>query len=480
MATADGDRSLASWNDGPARAAIQDFVARVATEGSPEFVPPAERVAVFDNDGTLWCEKPMPIELGFILQRLAGMAEQDPALRDRQPWKAAYDKDYAWLGQVITKHYHGDDSDVKVLMGGILQAFAGMTVEDYEAAADALPAPGAHPTLGRAFHECGYRPMVELLRYLEANGFTTYIASGGDRDFMRPVTEAIYGIPPERVIGSSNALRYDAGRARRRRWPTWPSRTSSTTGRSSRCASGAGSGAGRSWPAATPTATSRCCSSPAGRPGPALRLLVLHDDPEREFDYVAGAERALERGRGQGLDGGQREARLGDRVRRGRARSVDPVVGPAGDDGPHGAALDHGGEVDPVGAGRVVADAEAAAGERGQGYLVVAGPDEGEPGAGGADPDQGDPRVEGGVGADQGRELGGELARGRLGGRLRSRRPGRGRPPAGREAGRGPGPPPAAGQGRGRPPPSRRPGPSGGRQGPLARATTPTPVSRQP
>ena len=97
MTAGGGDELLASWNDGPAVAAIRDFVARVTTDGSSEFLAPEERVAVFDNDGTLWCEKPMPIELVFILQRLAAMAERDPALRDRQPWKAAYDKDYAWL-----------------------------------------------------------------------------------------------------------------------------------------------------------------------------------------------------------------------------------------------------------------------------------------------------------------------------------------------------------------------------------------------
>jgi hypothetical protein len=106
---------------------------------------------------------------------------------------------------VITKHYHGDDSDVKVLMGGILRAFAGVTVEDYETAAAAFLG-GQHPTIGRAYRDCGYLPMIELLRYLEANEFTAFIASGGDRDFMRPVTEEIYGIPSERVIGSSNAL----------------------------------------------------------------------------------------------------------------------------------------------------------------------------------------------------------------------------------------------------------------------------------
>ena len=193
---------LASWNDTRTREAIVEFA-----ESAAKDVPPEERVAVFDNDGTLWCEKPMPIELGFILRRLAEMAEQDGSLRERQPWQAAYDKDYAWLGEVITKHYAGDDTDVKVLMGGILQAFAGWTVDDYQTRAHTFLHEGKHPTLERAFRDCGYLPMIELLRYLEANGFMCYIASGGDRDFMRPVTDAIYGIPPERVIGSSNALR---------------------------------------------------------------------------------------------------------------------------------------------------------------------------------------------------------------------------------------------------------------------------------
>ena len=256
---------LASWNDTPTRAAIVDFVERVTDEGGPDYVPPAERIAVFDNDGTLWCEKPMPIELGFILRALAEMAEADESLREQQPWKAADEKDYAWLGGAITKHYHGDDTDVKVLMAGILQAFAGMSVEEYAAAADAFLRGGKHPTLGRTFHDCGYLPMVELLRYLEANGFTNYIASGGDRDFMRPVTEEIYGIPSERVIGSSNALALPRGRARRHGHLRSASRTSSTTARSSRSGSGAGSAGGRSSPAATRTATSRCSGTPAGR-----------------------------------------------------------------------------------------------------------------------------------------------------------------------------------------------------------------------
>jgi FMN phosphatase YigB (HAD superfamily) len=290
---------LPSWRDTANRSAIVAFVESVTRPGGAGFVPPEERVATFDNDGTLWCEKPMPIELGFILQRLAAMADQDPTLRDRQPWKAAHDKDYRWLGDVITKHYHGDDSDVKVLIGGILQAFAGMTVDDYGAAAHRFLHEGRHPTLGRRFHECGYRPMIELLEYLEANGFTCYIASGGDRDFMRPVTQAIYGIPSERVIGSSNALRYEpdehGGQVVYLAEPDYfddgpvkPVRIWSRVGRRPILAGGNSNG---------DLPMLRFAGGPA-RPG--LRLLVLHDDPEREFDYVAGAEQALDEAKAQG------------------------------------------------------------------------------------------------------------------------------------------------------------------------------------
>src|SRR5215469_11622547 len=135
MATTSSPNSLATWKDGEAKSQILHFVARVTSAGGPDFVPPAERIAVFDNDGTLWCEKPMPIELGFILRRFAEMAEADEALRDRQPWKAAREQDYHWLGDAITKHYHGDESDVKVLIAGILQAFAGLSVEEYSSSA---------------------------------------------------------------------------------------------------------------------------------------------------------------------------------------------------------------------------------------------------------------------------------------------------------------------------------------------------------
>jgi phosphoserine phosphatase len=289
---------LPSWAPTPTRQAIVDFVAAVTDEGGPGYLPPAERVAVFDNDGTLWCEKPMPVELGFILQRFAEMAEADPALRERQPWLAAREKDYAWLGNALTAHYHGDDADVQTLMAGILHAFDGVSVEDYAAAAHGFLSSAGHPSLGRLLRECAYLPMVELLRFLEASGFTTFIASGGDRDFMRPVTGDIYGIPPERVIGSSAGLRYQESGAGATvvyqaqmdvfdDGPSKPVRIWSRTGRRPLIAGGNSNG----------DIPMLRYAGLAGRPG--LRLLVLHDDADREFGYTAGAEEAIEQARAQ-------------------------------------------------------------------------------------------------------------------------------------------------------------------------------------
>ena len=299
MSTEQGsDAHLSSWNDTPTRQALVDYVGRAVQEGGAQYVPPAERIAVFDNDGTLWCEKPMPPELGFVLLRLAEMAEQDPSLRTRQPWQAAREKDYAWLGGVLTKHYHGDDSDVKVLLGGILQAFATVSVDTYAELAERFLLTTHHPTLGRRLRDCAYLPMVELLHYLEANGFTTYIASGGDRDFMRPVTAEIYGIPAERVIGSSAGLRYqedDSGGSLVYQaemdvfddGPMKPVRIWSRTGQRPVIAGGNSNG-------------DIPMLQYAGLPSrPGLRMLILHDDEEREFSYTSGAETSLERAREQ-------------------------------------------------------------------------------------------------------------------------------------------------------------------------------------
>lgn len=196
--------ALPSWTDTATRRAIERFVAD--TERS---VPVAERVAVFDNDGTLWTEKPMPTQLHYIVQGWRAAAAADPSLADAQPYRAAVSGDFAWLGAAIDKHYLGDDTDLQTLIGALVGLVHDVSVEDYAASVSAFFRDATHPVLGRSYAQAVYLPMVELLRYLEAHGFTCYIVSGGERDFMRPMTEDVYGIPPERVVGSAFGLDYD-------------------------------------------------------------------------------------------------------------------------------------------------------------------------------------------------------------------------------------------------------------------------------
>ncbi|MGK2882136.1 MAG: HAD family hydrolase [Mycobacterium sp.] len=283
---------LESWRSGPTKSAIVDFVGRVTAEG-PDFVAPHERVAVFDNDGTLWCEKPMYIQLDFIVRRLAERAKAEPSLASQQPYSASVAGDLQWFGGAITKHYQGDDSDLGVLAAAVMSLHESMTVDEHAALIGAFFAEAKHPTLGRPYLSCTYAPMVELLRYLEAHEFACYIVSGGGRDFMRPITSDIYGIPPERVVGSAQGLKFsgtdghgdlliqpaldvfDDG-------PEKPVRLWNRIGRRPILSAGNSNGDDE-------------MLMFSGKPGrPALRLLVLHDDAEREFDYTAGAERALQ------------------------------------------------------------------------------------------------------------------------------------------------------------------------------------------
>jgi phosphoserine phosphatase len=285
---------LPSWRPGPARDAVLRFVGRVSgADGSPP-VPVEQRVAVFDNDGTLWCEKPMPIQLDFILRRLVEMAAADPALRDQQPWQAACDGDAAWLNRVITDHYAGDERGVKVMAAGILTAYAGMSVEEFEQRAESFLRSGTNPALQVGYLQTVYRPMVELLGHLAANGFTTYIVSGGGRDFVRPVSDELYGVPRERVIGSTATLAWaadgqggtlthtpaldyvDDG-------PQKPVRIWSRVGRRPLLAAGNSNGDGPMLDFAQHTDL------------PCLRLLLRHDDAAREFAYTTGAEQAFAR-----------------------------------------------------------------------------------------------------------------------------------------------------------------------------------------
>ncbi|BBZ29977.1 haloacid dehalogenase [Mycolicibacterium madagascariense] len=286
---------LESWSEGPAKAQIVDFVRSVTNEDGPKYVAPEARIAVFDNDGTLWCEKPMYVQLDFLLRRFKEQAEADPSLRERQPYQAAYSGDLTWLGDAVAKHYDGDDTDLEPLVAAILTAYEDVGVEDHATLIAEFFESALHPTLDRPYTACGYVPMVELLRYLEANDFTTYIVSGGGRDFMRPVTAALYGIPPERVVGSSVGLTYRDGHLYTTSTPEFlddgpvkPARLWSRIGRRPIFAAGNSNG------------DIEMLQFTANGAGPSLQMLVLHDDAEREFDYVLGAERALDLARTNG------------------------------------------------------------------------------------------------------------------------------------------------------------------------------------
>ena len=285
---------LDGWNDGPTTAAIRDFVDRVTADG-PDHVEPADRVAVFDNDGTLWCEKPAYVQLHFVVRRLAEQVAADSSLLAQAPYAAAASGDLGWFADAVTAHYRGDDEQLKLLGSAMLSAFQGLTVEEHEAKVRAFFAETAHPTLNRPYTACAYTPMLGLLRYLDANGFTSYIASGGGRDFMRPVTGDLYGIPPERVIGSSVGLDFADGHLVTTSRPEFlndgpgkPVRIWERVGRRPILAAGNSNG--------DIEMLDYTC---AGR-RPALALLVRHDDAEREFAYDAGAERVLQRAEDRG------------------------------------------------------------------------------------------------------------------------------------------------------------------------------------
>ncbi len=284
--------NLPSWEDTPTKKAIMDFVDKVTNQSGPDYVPPQERIATFDCDGTLWCEKPVQIQIAWILQQMATMAEKDPSLRTEQPFKAAYEKDNAWFGNAVTKHYEGDDTEAKVLFGGIAKAFGERTVAAFAAQATAFFKTGQHPVYHVSYLELTYQPMVELLDYLVANGFTPYIVSGGGRDFMRPVTEQLYGIPPERVIGSDfvEGFQADDKGAHIMRGnginiiddgPAKAVQIWNHIGRRPILAAGNANG-----DIPMLQVTER-------KEHPTLRLLVVHDDTAREYSYTAGTEKVV-------------------------------------------------------------------------------------------------------------------------------------------------------------------------------------------
>ncbi|MEM9303720.1 MAG: HAD family hydrolase [Pseudomonadota bacterium] len=190
---------LPSWNDTASRSAIIAFVRAVTTADTPTFVPEAERVAVFDNDGTLWSERPVYFQLLFAIDRVKAMAPDNPEWAEREPFKSALAGDMAALAA------QGEHGLLELVMG----THAGMTVDEFAAVALDWVSTAQHPRFDRPYRELVYQPMLELLDYLRDNGFRTYIVSGGGIEFMRPWTEPVYGIPPEQVVGSSIKTRFE-------------------------------------------------------------------------------------------------------------------------------------------------------------------------------------------------------------------------------------------------------------------------------
>jgi len=290
------DEILKSWNEGATRQAIVGFVERVTREGGPDHVPVEARIAVFDNDGCLWCEQPFPIQTGFLFGKLAEQVKADPSLASKQPWKAVVENDHAWLGNVITKHYQGDDSDLKLMAAGLLAAYAGEPVEAFARKAEAFLRDSENPVLKRPNLKTAYAPMRELLQYLEDNGFTNYIVSGGGRDFMRPVTEELYGIPPERVVGTTVALEYREEDGVGGVYHT-PKLEVFDDGPNKVVRIWSRIGARPIFAAGNSNGDIQMLKFATQGGGPSLGLLVTHDDGDRDIAYTAGAEKSLEEAR---------------------------------------------------------------------------------------------------------------------------------------------------------------------------------------
>jgi hypothetical protein len=189
---------LPSWNEGTSKRAITEFVARVTRQGGPDFVPPAERIATFDNDGTLWVEHPMYLQMAFVLDRIKALAPLHPEWNGTQPFKAVLEGDMKTLAEA------GEHALLELGMA----THAGMTTEEFEKIVTDWLATARDARFKRPYTELSYLPMIELLGYLRANGFKTFIVSGGGVEFMRPWTERVYGVPPEQVVGSSIKTRF--------------------------------------------------------------------------------------------------------------------------------------------------------------------------------------------------------------------------------------------------------------------------------
>jgi phosphoglycolate phosphatase-like HAD superfamily hydrolase len=272
-ATVSSSATLPSWRDGAAKQTIEKFVADVTRAGSPNFVPPAGRIAVFDNDGTLWSEQPLYFQFAFMLDQVKAAAPKHPEWNNNPAFKALVANDYAALA-----------SQQKQVLQLVAVANSGMTVDDYDKTIHDWLASARHPKFNRPYTELVYQPQLELLAYLRANGFKTFIVSGGTIEFMRPWAEKAYGIPPEQVIGSSQLVQYQMhdGQPALVRLPKLdfvddgpgkPVGIYRNIGRKPILAFGNSDG------------DLQMLQYTASGSGPHLALLVHHDDAVREFAY---------------------------------------------------------------------------------------------------------------------------------------------------------------------------------------------------
>jgi len=261
---------LPSWADGPARQAILDFVGDVTREGSPNYVPPAQRIATFDNDGTLWVEQPMYTQFAFMIDQVKAAAPRNPQWQDNPVYKALAAND---LKGALAQ---GE----KPLLELLVQANSGMSIDEYDRTVRQWFATARHPTLKRPYVEAVYLPQLELMKYLRAKGFKTFIVSGGTMEVMRPWSQEVYGIPPDQVVGSSQAIAYD-GKALMRQprmdfiddGPGKPVGIYMHIGQQPILAFGNSDG------------DLQMLQYTTSGPGRRLGLIVHHDDGEREFAY---------------------------------------------------------------------------------------------------------------------------------------------------------------------------------------------------
>lgn len=274
---------LASWRDGAARQQIIDFVGTVTDPDSPDFVPPADRIATFDNDGTLWVEKPTYVQLAFVAQRVRELAPENPGWATTQPFQTVLEQNQAGLGDVSYEE----------LMTLIVATHTGMSQEAFETEAQGFLEVERHPRFNVRYTDLVYQPMLELMDYLRANEFRVFIVSGGGVDFIRSFSEPVYGVLAEDVVGSSLTYTFidrpdgmfvmrDIGVGAISDREGKPTNIALHIGRRPVIAVGNSDGDMEMLQYAT------------GGPGPGLAVLVHHDDPVREYAYDRGTEHALE------------------------------------------------------------------------------------------------------------------------------------------------------------------------------------------